>query len=311
MPGSSKSTHSLAARTPKRRGRTSTSSFGVSRREGHDSSRFYKRKLYISQPEKVEISCADNPVPNQTLNRIFCKSSEQMTELPDRSVHLAITSPPYNVGKAYDADLSLDEYLAMFGRVCRELQRVLVDGGRFCLNVANIGRKPYIPIHSYMISELRKVGFLMRGEIIWDKGSSAGSSTAWGSWRSASNPSLRDVHEYILVLCKGTFGRPKSEKKSTISRDEFLEYTKSIWRFPAESASRVGHPAPFPLELPKRCIKLYSFENDVVLDPFCGSGSTCIAARDSRRNYVGYETESDYVRLANRRLQRTGHGNEP
>jgi site-specific DNA-methyltransferase (adenine-specific) len=146
------------------------------------------------------------------------------------------------------------------------------------------------------------LGFLMRGEIIWDKAASSGSSTAWGSWLSAANPVLRDVHEYILVFSKGSFSR-KSDKPNTIQRDEFLEYTKSIWRFPTVSARKIGHPAPFPEELPYRLIQLYTFEGDVVLDPFVGSGTTCLAAVRSGRTYVGYDTDPAYIELAENRLK--------
>jgi site-specific DNA-methyltransferase (adenine-specific) len=146
-------------------------------------------------------------------------------------------------------------------------------------------------------------GFLMRGEIIWNKAASASPSTAWGSWMSATNPVLRDVHEYILVFCKETFRRKRQGKENTIARDDFLEWTKSVWTFPAVSARQVGHPAPFPLELPRRLIQLYTFKEDVVLDPFAGSGTTCIAAREAGRYYVGYDTRQEYVELAEKRLR--------
>jgi len=136
-----------------------------------------------------------------------------MTELPDCSVHLMVTSPPYNVGKEYDEDLTLDEYLAFLQRVWKETQRVLVPGGRMCINVANLGRKPYIPLHAFIAEQAIALGFLMRGEIIWNKAASASPSTAWGSWKSAGNPTLRDVHEYILVFCKDTFKRSWSSAK--------------------------------------------------------------------------------------------------
>ena len=255
--------------------KTEMSAFGVNSRVGHNSEKFYRRSVY-GFTERERIIAPDNPVGRETLNRVYVHSSEHMSELPDNSVHLMITSPPYNVGKEYDDDLTLDTYLAMLKRVWKETYRVLVDGGRACVNVANIGRKPYIPLHAMIIADMTEIGFLMRGEIIWNKAASAGTSCAWGSWRSASNPVLRDVHEYILVFCKTTFKRKSAE--STIGRDEFLDNTKSIWDFPAESAKKVGHPAPFPVELPTRLINLYSFKNDVILDPFMGSGTTAVAA---------------------------------
>ena len=287
----------------RRRKSTSTSAFGAPGRIGHDSSRFYKSRLYEGLAgESNEAGGCEQAVPPKVIDRIFPKSSETMTELPERSVHLMVTSPPYNVTKEYDDNLTLKQYLALLARVFAETHRVLVDGGRACINIANLGRKPYIPLHAMIIAEMSALGFLMRGEIIWDKGASASPSTAWGSWRSASNPTLRDVHEYILVFSKGSFRRPKIDRKSTIGRDQFLQWTKSVWTFPAERAKAVGHPAPFPVALPARLIELYTFAGDVVLDPFCGSGSACIAARDAGRHYVGYDIQDAYVKLARERL---------
>jgi site-specific DNA-methyltransferase (adenine-specific) len=283
---------------------TKTSAFGVPGRIDHDSSKFYSGKLYEGLTEPKRVKYEENEISSSILNKIFCKSSEQMEEMPNNSVHLMVTSPPYNVGKEYDEDLSLDQYRALIKRVLSEVHRVLVPGGRACINVANLGRKPYIPIHKYIIEDTLELGFLMRGEIIWDKASSASTSTAWGSWRSPANPTLRDTHEYILVFCKDTFSRKTAkERTSTISRDEFLEFTKSVWTFPAESARKVGHPAPFPVELPYRLIQLYTFSKEVVLDPFVGSGATCIAALKTDRYYIGYDVSEDYVKLAQSRVE--------
>ena len=233
---------------------------------------------------------------------VHCHDSRDMCHLPDSSVHLMVTSPPYNVGKDYDDDLSLQEYKNLLGGVMQETYRVLVSGGRACINIANVGRTPYVPLHYHLIELAAKNGFLMRGEIIWDKGASAGSSCAWGSWRSANNPVLRDVHEYILIFSKGRFGR-HSVEKSGISRDDFLRDTKSVWHFGTTSAKKANHPAPFPEELPLRLINLYSYEGDIVLDPFMGSGSTAVAAQKTGRHFVGYEIEQKYVEIANKRLQ--------
>ena len=287
----------------KGRKRTATSRFGTSGRISHDASRFYSGRLYSEHRESTSVQ-QENRVPHGALDRIICASSERMDLIPDHSVHLMITSPPYNVSKEYDEDFTLGEYRNLLRKVFGETFRVLVHGGRACVNIANVGRKPYIPLHAFLMQDMLELGFVMRGEIIWNKSSSAGPSTAWGSWKSASNPTLRDVHEYILVFSKGSFSRNGHSGRNTISRDEFLEYTKSIWDFPAESARRVGHPAPFPLELPRRLIQLYSFEGDVVLDPFAGSGTTCLAARETGRHFVGYEKNDSYVRLAEERLAR-------
>mgnify|MGYP001611952141 FL=1 len=287
---------------------TKTSSFGVSARLNHDSSKFYNSKMYQTingngngQKEHFE---KENIISQEVINKIICASSESMKELPDNSIHLIITSPPYNVGKDYDRDLSLEEYLSMLKKLFSEVKRVLVTGGRVCINVANLGRKPYIPLHSHIIQIMSELGFFMRGEIIWDKSSSAGTSTAWGSWQSAKNPTLRDVHEYILIFSKDNYSREKYSKKDTITRDEFIQLTKSIWTFKATSAKSIGHPAPFPEELPRRLIELYSFDNDIVLDPFMGSGQTAIAAVKAKRNYVGYDIDKKYCELAEKRIKK-------
>jgi len=293
---------------PRKRTRTKTSPFGSPGRVNHDASSFYASRLYNSlRQEKngnLDVCSSEAAANIQISDIIFCKSSEQMSELPDNSVHLMVTSPPYNVGKEYDQDLTLEEYLAFLQRVWREGLRVLVDGGRMCINVANLGRKPYIPLHAFVLQGALELGFHMRGEIIWNKAASASPSTAWGSWQSAANPTLRDVHEYILVFSKGSFSRKKpAGQPDTISRDEFLETTKSVWTFPTESARKVGHPAPFPVELPRRLIQLYTFAGELVLDPFMGSGQTAIAALRTGRHFVGYETDPGYVKLAEERIQ--------
>jgi DNA modification methylase len=293
-------------KTPRK---TRTSKFGSPGHISHDASSFYAGKLYQDSTREERTGYQENPIPAEVMDTILCSSAETMRELPDCCVHLMVTSPPYNVGKDYDQDRSLEEYLAFLQRVWQEVHRVLVPGGRMCINIANLGRKPYIPLHALLIPKILELGFLMRGEIIWNKGSSASPSTAWGSWRSASNSTLRDVHEYILVFCKGMFKRFNPAKHaSTITRDDFLEFTKSVWSFPAETARKVGHPAPFPQELPRRLIELYTFEGEVILDPFMGSGQTALAAIQTGRHYIGYENIEEYVDLANRRIMKSRNG---
>lgn len=283
---------------------TRTSSFGAPGRIGHDSSKFYKSRLYDGQRIETPTQYIENKIAPSILDRIFCKSSEQMDEIPDYTVHLMVTSPPYNVTKEYDENLTLSEYRDLLKRVFTEVYKKLVTGGRLCINLANLGRKPYIPLHSYIIQDLLDIGFLMRGEIIWNKASSASPSTAWGTWLSAANPILRDIHEYILIFSKEAFNRKNlPEKISTITKEEFLEFTRSVWTFSAESARKIGHPAPFPIELPYRLIQLYTFKDEIVLDPFCGSGQAAIAAIKAGRHYIGYDTEEEYVQLAERRIK--------
>lgn len=281
--------------------------FGTSGRAGHDSSAFYDRRMYADDKSSgaaksdEEIDCSEDVV-----NRVYNHSSTDMYHLPSNCVHLMVTSPPYNVGKEYDEDLTENEYCDLLYSVWQEVYRVLVPGGRACINIANIGRKPYIPLNAMISRQMSAIGYLMRGEIIWDKSASAGASCAWGSWKSASNPVLRDTHEYILVFSKGQYNRQAKDKESTINKDEFLEFTKSVWKFPAESARRVSHPAPFPLELPRRLIQLYTYANDVVLDPFIGSGTTAVSASRAGRRYVGYDVSSEYVKISETRLVMEG-----
>jgi modification methylase len=292
---------------------TTTSAFGVGKREAHDASAFYRRQIYGAGPSAGQqdgaTPAAPNPPPalESWADRIYCQNAEQMTALPDASVALAFTSPPYNVGKEYDGDMSLEAYLALIRTVAGEVYRVLQPGGRYVVNIANLGRKPYIPLHMHFYQTHLAAGFLPMGEIIWQKAKGASGSCAWGSWQSAKAPRLRDLHEYLLVFAKGTYSRP-DRGESDISRDEFLEATLSIWQIPPESAKRVGHPAPFPVALAERVIRLYSYVADVVLDPFAGSGSTCVAAVQNGRHYVGFELDESYCRLAEQRIAAAQRG---
>lgn len=281
--------------------KTQTSSFGVSRREAHDASDFYSRNLYpVNTSSDLPEAAPDSVQIDGWADRIYNASSESMP-IPDNSVGLAFTSPPYNVGKDYDEDRPLDQYLALIRRVGTEVYRVLKPGGRFIVNVANLGRKPYIPMHAFFYQIHVDIGFLPMGEIIWQKGRGANGSCAWGSWRSARAPRLRDLHEYLLVFAKGSFKRP-DKGTSDLTGDEFTESTLSVWEILPVSAKKVGHPAPFPVELASRVIKLYSYVDDVVLDPFIGSGTTAVAAKQHRRHYVGFDISPEYCRLAEERI---------
>lgn len=292
----------MGTRVSKKNG-TSTSAFGTNGRINHDSSKLYNSKLYSGLENKEVVGETENNIQEKYINKFILGSAENMNELPDNSVHLMITSPPYNVTKEYDQDLSLTEYLTLLENSFKDTYRVLVNGGRACINVANLGRKPYIPLSDYISHIMLKIGFNMRGEIIWNKAASASPSTAWGSWQSAANPILRDVHEYILIFSKGNYNRISGGKENTITKEQFMEWTKSIWTMNAESARRIGHPAPFPEELPTRLIQLYSFKGDIILDPFMGSGTTAISALKSDRKFVGYDISKDYIDLAEKRIE--------
>jgi DNA modification methylase len=292
---------------------TATSTFGVSRRESHDASGFYSR----FEAPTVSIDDTLNPCPIS--DKIFVGDSRSMTDIPDNSVALVVTSPPYFAGKAYEEELgqgavpaSYLDFLTMLRDVFRECTRVLEPGGRMAINVANLGRKPYRSLSADVISLLQNdLGLLLRGEIVWLKAEGASGSCAWGSYGSAANPVLRDLSERIIVASKGRFDRavPKAKRRlaglpheDSIDPDDFRAWTLDVWRMQAESAKRVGHPAPFPIELPRRCVELFTYKNDVVLDPFMGSGQTAIAAARAGRRYIGYDTDADYVALAERRI---------
>ena len=253
--------------------------------------------------------------------KVFYSSSENMSEVEDNSVQLVITSPPYNVGKnygIYNDSKSREVYLNYLDGIWAECKRVLCTGGRIAVNVANIDRKPYKFLCGDITTRLiEKHGFLMRGDIIWDKGASVGVSTAWGSWRSASNPTLRDVHEHIivfekkpleithehlLVFSKDQWKLKSNKKVSTISPEEFCKNTQSVWKMKTANGLANAHPAPFPEELPKRLIQLYTFVGDTVLDPFLGSGTTCVVAKKLARKSIGYEIDTSYKEIIETRI---------
>src|SRR5919106_485050 len=295
---------------------TSTSAFGVSRRESHDATAFYARFPLPETSAAGEV----NVNPPEVLDRIYGADSRNMTELADNSVALVVTSPPYFAGKEYEQALgeghvpsSYIEYLEMLYEVFAECSRVLEPGGRIAVNVANLGRRPYRSLAADVIEILQdRLGLLLRGEIIWVKGQGASGSCAWGSFQSPANPVLRDLTERVVVASKGRFDRALSRRERarrtlpsevSIFKDDFMEATTDVWDIPPESATRVGHPAPFPIELPRRLIELYTYRGDVVLDPFIGSGSTAVAALRSERHFVGYDTDAGYVDAASRRIE--------
>lgn len=295
-----------------RRPSTSTANFGSSRREGHDASAFYSRFV------APEISTDTTIDPSGAVDVIYNQDARTMGEVASNSVALVVTSPPYFAGKQYEESLGVEgipatyfEYLELLREVFAECRRVLEPGGRIAVNVANLGRRPYRSLSADVTGILQDLGLLLRGEIVWWKGRAAGGSCAWGTFQSPANPVLRDITERVVIASKGRFDRALTPAQrlhrdlpstATISRDEFMEATTDLWEISPESATKVGHPAPFPVELPKRLIELYTYQDDVVLDPFMGSGSAAIAALRTGRHYIGYDTDQDYVRTAERRV---------
>ncbi|MCX7621885.1 MAG: site-specific DNA-methyltransferase [Acidimicrobiales bacterium] len=299
-------------KTRRARSSTATSNFGSSRRESHDASAFYDRFV---APEISNDSTINRP---DEVDVIYHADARHMGQVVSNSVALVVTSPPYFAGKQYEEELGVGgvpanyfEYLDLLRDVFSECKRVLEPGGRIAVNVANLGRRPYRSLSADVTGILQDLGLLLRGEVIWWKGRAAGGSCAWGTFQRPSNPVLRDVTERVIIASKGRFDRALTPAErlelglpstATISRDEFMEATTDLWELPPESATRVGHPAPFPVELPKRLIELYTYEGDVVLDPFMGSGTTAVAAIRTSRHFLGFDTDAEYVAIAQRRI---------
>ncbi len=302
--------------TPKKRG-TATSNFGVSKRESHDASAFYER---FAMPD---VSNDDTVVAPYDIDAFHLGDARHMDAIVDNSVALVVTSPPYYAGKQYEEELeregvpsSYGEYLQLLTDVFAECARKLEPGGRIAVNVANLGRKPYRSLAADVIRILQDdLKLLLRGEIVWRKGEGAAGNCAWGSFRSPANPVLRDTTERVVIASKGRFDRALSKAdrerrnlpfENDIEADEFMAATLDVWDIPPESARRVSHPAPFPIELPARLIELYTYERDLVLDPFMGSGSALVAAALLNRRYVGYDLDPTYVDIARLRVRDEG-----
>ena len=293
---------------------TTTSNFGVGARENHDSTPFYDR---FRPPALSDDDTVVAPTP--VAEPFVCGDARHMDAVTDGSVALVVTSPPYFAGKQYEEELEREgvpssylEYLDMLTDVFAECVRKLEPGGRIAVNVANLGRKPYRSLSADVIRILEHdLGLLLRGELIWQKAEGASGSCAWGSFRSAANPVLRDISERVIVASKGRFDRARTVKQraasglphqSTLLTEDFMALTLDVWSIPPESARRVGHPAPFPVELPEQLIRLYTYADDLVLDPFVGSGSALVAAARLGRRYIGYDLDPDYLEIARGRV---------
>jgi DNA modification methylase len=293
---------------------TSTSAFGVSKRESHDASGFYRR---FTPPD---LSSESDVAGHYALDKLIVGDARQMDEVPDSSVALVVTSPPYFAGKEYeealgegDVPATYLEYLDLLRDVFSECVQKLEPGGRIAVNVANLGRRPYRSLSADVIGILQDdLRLLLRGEIIWVKQRGSSGSCAWGSFQRPGNPVLRDLTERVIVASKGRFDRAVPAKvrarrqlpsESSMTREDFMENTLDIWEIPAESATRIGHPAPFPIELSGRLIELYTYRSDLVLDPFAGSGTTAVAAVRAGRHFAGYDLDESYIRLSEARIE--------
>lgn len=240
------------------------------------------------------------------LNRIICGDVlKELEKIPSNSVHLTITSPPYNVGKEYDShsdDMGYKEYLGWLLKVWKEVRRLLVPGGRFCLNIAPTGIKDFIPLHHDFSNQLRKAGMKFRTEIVWYKQTML-KRTAWGSWKSPSNPHIVPSWEYVLVFSKNGNQLKGSSKEADITEKEFKQFSDGFWKIPPER-KRNGHPAPFPEELIYRLLKFYSFKNNVVLDMFGGTGTVAAVAAKTGRNFIHIDVSKEYCKTTKERLKK-------
>jgi site-specific DNA-methyltransferase (adenine-specific) len=239
-----------------------------------------------------------------------------LTFLAPDSVHLIVTSPPYNLGKDYGTardDVTYHQYLEWVATWCRQLWRVLAPGGRLCLNIPldiNLSfdaggkrvtqKRPVLADFTHRL--VNEDGWLYNTTILWLEGNIS-RRTAWGSWMKASDPWVNTAAEAVLVLSKQRRKRDGRGKQTIISREEFMDWTLGLWQFRGENSKRWGHPAPFPEELPRRLIRMFSFTDDVILDPFLGSGTTCRAAKDLGRRSIGVEIDPRYCRVAAERCQ--------
>ncbi|MGO9029326.1 MAG: DNA-methyltransferase [Acidimicrobiales bacterium] len=298
-----------------RRASTTTSAFGVGRRESHDASGFYAR---FTPPLVSDDEVVSDPADTDVIRVGDAREMDRHADITDGSVALVVTSPPYFAGKEYETALGVghipadyDEYLSMLHAVFAQCFTKLEPGGRIAVNVANLGRKPYRSLSRDVIDILESLGYLLRGEIIWQKSRAAGGSCAWGTYQRPGNPVLRDITERVVVASKGRFDRAVTPQQrarrglpneGSMTMDDFVDATTDLWDIPTESATRIGHPAPFPVELPRRLIELYTYRGDLVLDPFMGSGSTAVAAVRTERHYLGFDTDEAYVALAERRV---------
>ncbi len=244
------------------------------------------------------------------LDRIVILNEDLLTTdaVPQNSIDLIVTSPPYNVDVQYNShhdDLSYKEYLGFTRAWLSRCYRFLKDDGRLCLNIPLDKNKGGQQSVGADITTLAKqIGFRYQSTIVWNEGNIS-RRTAWGSWMSAAAPFVIAPVELIVVLYKKRWRKSSGSRQSDITRAEFLNWTNGLWTFSGESKKKIGHPAPFPLELPRRCIKLFSFVGDVVLDPFAGSGTTLIAAAMLDRVGIGIEIDPQYCELAKRRILST------
>lgn len=262
-----------------------------------------------------QFSKVKNPCPEDMINSIICADSEDvLASLPDNCIDLIITSPPYNFGIQYDGTddgVDWNAYLDTLFRIFSQGIRVLAYGGRFIVNVQPLF-SDYIPLHHIISSFFMQQKMIWKGEILWEKNNYNCKYCSWGSWKSPSSPYLKYTWEYIEVFCKGDLKKEGRREDIDISDEEFKNWVVARWSIgPERRMKQYNHPAMFPEELVERCLKLFSYQNDIILDPFNGAGTTTMVAAKLKRRFVGIEQSEEYCRTAQSRLQAVKKRTEP
>ncbi len=243
------------------------------------------------------------------MNKVICGDAlEILRKVPDNFIHLVITSPPYNLDKPYinyKDRKDYNEYFEWMYQIWKATKRILVNGGRLCINYGENKRQDITyPPYSAFTRQCIELEMLYRGTIIWNKNSAA-KHCAWGSWKSCSNPHIVPRHEYIIIFSKDKFRLEGDKDRCDLTSEEFMKYTRSIWTFTPESRKKIGHPAPFPEELVYRLIKFYSYQDNIVLDMFAGSGTVGVVAKKLGRNFVLIDNCKEYCKIAEDRIGNT------
>lgn len=268
-------------------------------------SQSFETPLIRETPPPYEIIARAEPYFEENSIRIYNADFLRTNCVKEGTVDLIVTSPPYNVGIKYnshDDKMTYGHYLSFTREWLTKCYRLIKEDGRFCLNIPldkNKGGQQ--SVYADITTIAKQVGWKYHSTIIWNE-QNISRRTAWGSWLSASAPYVIAPVEVIVIFYKDRWKKISGSRKSDISKEEFVEWTNGVWNFMGESKKRVGHPAPFPVELPRRCIKLFSFVGDTVLDPFLGSGSTLIACVLTNRKGIGVEIDKNYCEIAKKRL---------
>ncbi|GIW66904.1 MAG: hypothetical protein KatS3mg095_0802 [Candidatus Parcubacteria bacterium] len=250
----------------------------------------------------------NNSLPPEFLNKIIIGDSEEfLKKIPENCIDLIFTSPPYNFGLEYENHkdgIDWEQYFSKLFAIFNECIRVLKYGGRIIINVQPLF-SDYIPIHHIISNFFMQNKLIWKGEIIWDKHNYNCKYTAWGSWKSPSNPYLKYTWEFLEVFCKGSLKHYGNQKRADITTEEFKKWVFAKWDIPPEyNMKKYGHPAMFPEELAARVIKLFSYKDDVVMDPFNGVGTTTVVAKRLGRKYLGIDISEEYCRKAEERIRK-------